>query len=118
MIDFANKAVAFSQYMTYWTGPANQQGHSVAEITCFFIIPVVINVLNVRKYGEVEFWLTAIKVQIIVVIIIVAFVIAAGGAPAQLLGTDGLANVVECTPILQAAGNCTDPPGFVCCFLA
>lgn len=112
MIDFANKAVAFSQYVTYWTGPTDQTTHTVFEITGFFVIPIAINVLNVRKYGEVEFWLTALKVQVILVIIIVTIIIAANGAPARLLGTDDQFNVVVCTEILQAAGNCTDPPGF------
>jgi len=112
MIDFANKAVAFSQYVTYWTGPADQTVHSVLEITFFFVLPILLNFLNVRIYGEVEFVLTAMKVQVILVIIVVGFVIVSGGGPAQLLGTDINYHVVACNSKLRAAGNCTSGPGF------
>jgi len=107
VIDFANKAVAFSQYITYWSGSQNQTGHSIVEITCFFVVPILVNILTVRKYGEVEFWLTAIKVQVILVIIITGFVIAVGGGPSPKLGTDfSTYQVIECNDV-----NCTSPPG-------
>lgn len=113
MIDVTNKAVDFSQYITYWTGPANQTHNTVIEITFFFAIPILVNILNVRKYGEVEFWLTAIKVEVIVTIIIVGFVIAAGGGPTKLLGTDpNTYQVVPCSAALLVQGNCTSQPGF------
>ena len=113
MIDFANKAVAFSQYVTYWTGPSDQLANSVLEITFFFIPPILLNFLNVRFYGEVEFGLTATKVQVILVIIIVGIVIAAGGGPAQLLGTDSSTyDIVQCNSTLEQNGNCTTGPGF------
>ena len=113
MIDFANKSFAFSQYVTYWTGPSNQLAHSVLEITFFFIPPILLNFLNVRFYGEVEFVLTAVKVQVILMLIVVGLVIAAGGGPAQLLGTDpNTYEIVNCTSTLLANGNCTTGPGF------
>ena len=112
MVDFANKAVNFSEYVTYWTGPANQTRNKIIEISFFFTIPILVNILNVRKYGEVEFWLTAIKLEVILTIIIVGFVIAAGGGPSQLLGTDDTFQVVHCNATLLARGNCTSPPGF------
>jgi len=113
MIDFANKAVAFSQYVTYWTGPSDQLANSVVEITFFFVLPILINFLNVRVYGEAEFVLTAVKVQVILVIIVVGLVVAAGGGPAQLLGTDpNTYQIVPCNATLQANGNCTTGPGF------
>jgi amino acid permease len=112
MVDFANKAVDFSQYVTYWTGPTNQTHNKIIEISFYFIIPILVNILNVRKYGEVEFWLTAIKVEVILTIIIVGFVIAAGGGPSQLLGTDDAFQVVACNATLLTRGNCTSGPGF------
>lgn len=109
VMDFANKAVAFSEYLTYWTGSLNQKGHAVAEITCFFVVPILVNILNVRKYGEVEFWLTAIKVGVIVIIIIVGFVIAVGGSPSPMLGTDPI--TFKPIPCNATLGNCTSGPG-------
>ena len=79
MVDFANKAVTFSHYMSYWIEENTR--NNVLEITSFFLVPILVNVLNVRKYGEVEHWLTAFKLFSILGIILVAFVIAAGGAP-------------------------------------
>jgi len=48
VIDFANKAVAFSQYITYWSGSQNQTGHTIVEITFFFVVPILVNILTVR----------------------------------------------------------------------
>ena len=87
---------------------ANESRDQGIEIWLFFLIPVLVNILNVRRYGEIEFWLTAVKIQAILVIIIVGFVIAAGGRP-QLLGTDLTQyNVVPCSPNV----TCVPPPGF------
>jgi yeast amino acid transporter len=118
MTDFANKAVVFSQYITYWTGPQNQTGHTVLEISLFFVVPILVNILTIRKYGEVEFWLTAIKVEVIIVIIIVGFVIAVGGSPSPRLGTDPTTfEVVACNETLARLGNCTTAPGIHCLYL-
>jgi len=106
VIDFANKAAVFSQYITYWAGSQNQTAHTIVEISLFFVVPILVNILTVRKYGEVEFWLTAIKVEVILVIIITGFVIAVGGSPSPMLGTDpSTFKVVECNV------NCTSSPG-------
>ena len=75
------KSFAFSQYVTYWTGPFNQLAHSVLEITFFFVPPILLNFLNVCWYGELEFVLTTVKVQVILMLIVVGLVIAAGGGP-------------------------------------
>lgn len=112
VIDFVNKSVAFSEYLTYWTGSQNQTAHAVLEITFFFFVPILFNVLNVRKYGQLEFWLTTIKVAFIVIIVITGFVIAVGGSPSPMLGTDpNTYAVIPCNATLQAQGNCTLPPG-------
>jgi amino acid permease len=112
MIDVAYKAVTFSQFVTYWTGPSDQLVHSVLEITFFFIPPILVNFLNVRLYGEVEFVLTAIKVQVILGIILLGIVIAVGGGHAQLSGTDtNTYQPVSCNSTLNTLGNCTSLPG-------
>lgn len=111
MIDFAGKAFAFSQYITYWTRKHEVRNRAV-EITMFFIVPILVNILNVRKYGEVEFWLTTIKVAAIVAVIIVGFVIGAGGGPEQKLGTDATYHAVACTD--NVIGECLTGPGFGC----
>jgi amino acid permease len=71
-----------------------------------------VNLLNVRIYGEVEFWLTAIKILTIVVIILVGFVIVAGGAPQPLLGLNAQYRVVPCSANDPKVAECVPPPGF------
>jgi len=78
----------------------------------FFVIPILVNILNVRRYGEVEFWLTVIKIQTILVIVVVGFVIAAGGGSQPLLGLDDHYNVVPCNANDNEIGPCVPPPGF------
>jgi amino acid transporter len=97
MVDFANKAVTFSHYMSYWIEENTR--NNVLEITLFFLVPILVNVLNVRKYGEVEYWLTAFKLFSILGIILVAFVNAAFRA-------------VDCAA--NEIGQCLPPPGFDC----
>jgi len=70
MVDFANKAVTFSHYMSYWTEKNDR--NTLLEITLFFIVPILANILNDRKYGEVEYWLIAFKSISIMGIILVA----------------------------------------------
>src|SRR5438105_13832499 len=94
MVDFANKAVTFSEYMTYWTKDTTR--NNVLAISFFFVLPILVNILNVRKYGEVEYWVTAFKLLSIMGLILVAFVIAAGGAPSPKLGTSPDYQAVDC----------------------
>ena len=96
--------------MSYWTEENTR--NSVLEISFFFVVPILVNVLNVRKYGELEYWLTAFKVISIVGIILVAFVVVAGGAPSLRLGTDATFRAVDCAA--NEIGQCLPPPGFDC----
>jgi amino acid permease len=113
MIDFANKAVTFSQYLSYWTRE-NETRNEVLAITFFFLVPILVNILTVRKYGELEFVVTAIKLYAILVLIIIAFVIAAGGAPSPRLGTDAAYRAVNCVDNDYQIAPCVLPPGIGC----
>lgn len=112
MMDFANKAVTFSEYLTYWT--ADTTRNNVLAISFFFVLPILVNILNVRKYGEVEFWVTAFKLLSIMGLILVAFVIATGGAPSAKLGTSEDYRAVDCAE--NVIGACLSSPGFGCDF--
>jgi amino acid transporter len=50
-------------------------------ITIFLALIVLINYFGIRIFGEFEFWLSSIKVCVIVGLIILSIVIALGGAP-------------------------------------
>ena len=89
-------------------------GKNAAAIVVFFIPPILINILNVRKYGEVEFWMTTIKLTTILGLIILGVVIAAGGISSLLLGTDANYRPVPCDKNDIAIGSCLSKPGFGC----
>ena len=65
-LDYANKAVAVADFMTFWTNsvPAG------VWITMALIIPVAFNLLNVRKNGDIEFVLTMTKITVLVILMV------------------------------------------------
>jgi len=108
-LDIPDKAIAFSNYMAYWR-PDDQPA---IWITIFIIAPLLFNLLDVRRYGEIEFIFTTIKIYAIFGIIALGFIIIAGGTlTTPLLGTNNAAQPVPC------GNNQTDPclplPGFKC----
>ena len=50
-------------------------------ITVFLIAIVTINYLGIRFFGEIEFWLSTVKVLTILGLILLGIIIAAGGVP-------------------------------------
>ena len=106
-VDFPNKAVAFANYMSYWSDKPR-----ALWISIFFVAPILFNALNVRRYGEIEYVLTAIKVTTIVGLIIAGLLIAMEVTGTALLGTDDNLRPVAC--INNTIGNCLTEPGFGC----
>lgn len=114
MIDFANKAVTFSSYLAYWSGNENELRNKALAISFFVIVPLVVNTLTVRKYGELEFVLTVIKLYAILALVVIAVVIATGGSPSPRLGTDGNLRVVDCVNNNATVAACVPAPGIQC----
>jgi amino acid transporter len=52
-------------------------------ITIFLVAAVGINLLGSRAYGEVEFWLSYLKIFLIIGLIITNIIISAGGGPTK-----------------------------------
>lgn len=75
----ANQLVAGSLVMTYWV--STDTVNSGVWIAIFLVIIVVINILGVRFFGEIEFWLSCLKVLTCLGLIIVLLVITLGGGP-------------------------------------
>jgi len=84
-------------------------------IVIFFIIVVVFNLFNVRRYGEIEYWLTVFKIAAIVIIIVLGFLLPLGLAPGKRrLGTSVNNETIPCSPNLLLEGRCLDTPGIQC----
>lgn len=75
----ANQLVAGSLVMGFWVSP-----HKINPgvwIAIFLAVIVLVNILGVRFFGEIEFWLSCLKVLTCIGLIILLFVIALGGGP-------------------------------------
>ncbi|KAF2499706.1 amino acid permease [Lophium mytilinum] len=78
----ANEYNAISLVVMYWTEVVPQW----AWILIFWVIFLSFSALGVLAYGEVEFWLSLIKVLSISVFFIIAIAISAGGIGPQKIG--------------------------------
>jgi amino acid permease len=110
-MDFPNKLVASSTYMTLWI--SEDQVPPEVWISVYMIPPIIFNLFNVRRYGEIEFWLTLQKILTFVLLIIYGLLAAMGASSKQpLSGTDPNYNAILCdNPITD---QCVGPLGFNC----
>src|SRR5579862_5331923 len=103
---FAIHLVTIKQIMSLWT-----DANGAIWIAGIWLVVVILNLLNVRRYGEVEFWLTSVKVWGILVIIALGILLPLGASVGtRKLGFGDDNAVVPCL----AAAHCLDPPGFNC----
>lgn len=75
----ANQLVAGSLTVQYWVSP--EKLNPGVWITIFLIIILAINILGIRFFGEIEFWLSVLKVITCIGLIFLLWVIALGGGP-------------------------------------
>jgi amino acid permease len=101
--------VAIQQIMAFWFPNA----HPAIAISAFLPVPLLINCLSVRRYGEIEFWITIVKIAAICGIILLGVLLpmdASSNMP--LLGTvNGLVAPCPSNPDL---GECVGRQGFGC----
>ncbi|OQN96729.1 hypothetical protein B0A48_17153 [Cryoendolithus antarcticus] len=74
-----NQLTASALVIQYWL-PASKVNPGVF-ITIFLVVIIAINYLGIRFFGEFEFWLSSIKVCVIIGLIILSLVLALGGGP-------------------------------------
>jgi amino acid transporter len=74
-----NNLTAASLVIQYWL-PRERVNPGVF-IAVFLVVIVLINYFGVRFFGEFEFWLSSIKVIVILGLILLSLVLACGGGP-------------------------------------
>ncbi|RMD41982.1 hypothetical protein DV735_g3193, partial [Chaetothyriales sp. CBS 134920] len=74
-VSTASDIVALQLLLKYWTD--NFPGWAISLI--FLAVVIGLNLLSVRVYGEVEYWLSLLKVVTIIVFIIIGIVVNCGG---------------------------------------
>lgn len=79
MINTPNQLTATAMVLSYWV-PRDKLNPGV-WIAIFLVIIVLINYFGVSFFGELEFWLSSLKVVIVLALIILCVVLAAGGGP-------------------------------------
>ncbi|KAL2788542.1 amino acid permease/ SLC12A domain-containing protein [Aspergillus keveii] len=78
----ANEYNAVSLVIMYWTDAVPQW----AWILIFWFLFLGLSNVGVREYGEMEFWLSLIKVLALIVFFILAICISTGGIGDQVIG--------------------------------
>ena len=63
----------------YWVPP--EKINPGVFIAIFLVVIISINYFGIRFFGELEFWLSSIKVLVIVGLIILSLTLALGGGP-------------------------------------
>ncbi|KAI9170563.1 amino acid permease [Paramyrothecium foliicola] len=74
-VSTASDLVALQLILQYWTD--NFPGWALSLI--FWFVLILANIITVRAYGELEYWLSLLKVITIVVFIIMGIVVNVGG---------------------------------------
>ena len=74
-VSTAADLVALQIILQYWTD--NFPGWALSLI--FWVVLIGINLISVRAYGEVEYWLSLLKIITIVVFIVMGIVVNCGG---------------------------------------
>jgi amino acid transporter len=97
--------------MSFWI--STDQCNPAVWITLFTVIAIGFNFFDVRRYGEIEYWLTVIRIAVIIGFIILGLLLpmTASTAP-RLLGIDSKNELTPCDD--PASVDCVSPPGFFC----
>lgn len=73
-----NQLSAFGLIMKFWVG---DRITPAVFITVTLALIIIINSISVKTFGEFEFWLSSLKVLIMVGMMILLFILAVGGGP-------------------------------------
>ncbi|CDR43979.1 CYFA0S13e01112g1_1 [Cyberlindnera fabianii] len=74
-----NQITAGALVMQYWV--SRDTVNPGVWITIFLIVIVLINIFGVKIFGEFEFWLSCVKVLIVLGLILLLFILMLGGGP-------------------------------------
>jgi amino acid transporter len=74
-----NQIVAGALVIRFW----NDEINSAAWISILIVFVIAINCFGIKAFGEVEFWLSLIKIITLTGLIILGLVIDLGGIPGQ-----------------------------------
>jgi yeast amino acid transporter len=79
IITTPNQLTAAALVIQYWCPP--ERVNPGVFIAVFLVTIIAINYLGIRFFGEFEFWLSSVKVLVLIGLIILCIILAAGGGP-------------------------------------
>ncbi|OXM81589.1 amino acid transporter [Cryptococcus neoformans Bt63] len=79
LITSPSEIVAGCLVIRYWNDSIN----SAAWVAIFIALVIVVNILGVKWFGEIEFWLSFTKIITLIGLILLALIIDLGGVPGQ-----------------------------------
>lgn len=104
------EAISMCDMMDFW--PATKTIPKGGWLVIFISLPIAFNFLNVRKYGEVEYWLTTIKIITLLSVSLLGILLPLGATlNGPLLATNGNHQPIPCD---NGTGACLSHPGFNC----
>lgn len=111
-VSIAIQLIAIQNLMSFWPGLSSDVDRYI-WITIFFIAIVLFNLLNVRRYGEIEYWLTVVKLETIVGLIVLGILLPMGASAGTRLLRNVSTTLAAC-PANPGPQECLDNPGFLC----
>lgn len=79
MISTPNQLTAIALVLQYWV-PREKLNPGVF-IAIFLVVIILVNYIGVKFFGELEFWLSSLKVLTLVGVILLSLILACGGGP-------------------------------------
>ncbi|KAK5126175.1 hypothetical protein LTR08_005014 [Meristemomyces frigidus] len=79
IITTPNQLTAAALVIQYWCPP--EKVNPGVFIAIFLVAIIAINYLGIRFFGHIEFWLSSIKVLVILGLLLLCIILAAGGGP-------------------------------------
>jgi amino acid permease len=115
VVAFPAKLVAASSLMRFWV--PEDHVHPAVWISVYAVLSITFNLFNVRRYGEIEFWLTTLKCITLAGLIILGLLLAMGASnESWLSGTNSNNVLIPCNDL--STDNCVSLPGFKCIILS
>jgi amino acid transporter len=74
-----NQLIAGTMVIQYWVKP--EMVNPGVFITIFLILVVSVNYFGVGVFGEFEFWLSSLKILVLVGLMLLSLILALGGGP-------------------------------------
>jgi amino acid transporter len=84
IITTPNQLTATALIIQFWC-PSDKVNPGVF-IAVFLVVIIAINYFGIRFFGELEFWLSSVKVVVIIGVILLSFLLAVGAGPAPATG--------------------------------